>query len=91
MALASLDRRNLPRETTRRRKHELSSRSLRSGENAAEEIVFAGGEATDPQLCLWCGTRVLADKAVVPSLKEFEVWLVDLEVRAEASRLQRGR
>ena len=43
-----------------------------------EEIGTAGGEASDPQLCLWGSTRVSADKAVAPSLEEFESWLEGL-------------
>ena len=41
--------------------------------------MVAGGEATDPQLLLFeISTRVSADKAVAPSLKEFELWLEGL-------------
>ena len=91
MALASLDRRKLQRETAKRREHEWRDRQASCSEEAAKGIGFAGGEASDPQLCLWGRTRVSADKAVALTKKEFEAWLVDLEVRAEASRLQRGR
>ena len=59
--------------------------------NAAERLMVAGGEATDPQLSLWGPTGVSAHKAVALTKKEFEAWLVDLEVRAVASRLRRGR
>ncbi len=93
MGLASLDMRKLPRETAKRRQHERCSDSLRSTGGSEEEIGFAGGEATDPhQLVMWCSTRMSADKAVAPTLKEFEEWLEGLQVRVEeASRLRRDR
>ena len=50
------------------------------GTSAAGRIGTAGGEASDPQLCLWGSTRVSADKAVAPSLEEFKLWLTGLEV-----------
>ena len=74
-----------------RREHERGSHQDDLRGNAAGRIGFAGGEASDPQLCLWGSTRVSADKAVALTKKEFEAWLVDLEVRAEASRLRRDR
>ncbi len=51
--------------------HERRDRqSDRASAEAAEEIGSAGGEASDPQLCLWGSTRVSADKAVAPYLGE---------------------
>ena len=42
----------------------------RRSASAAEGISTGRGEATDPQLCLWGSTRVLADKAVAPYMGE---------------------
>ena len=39
-------------------------RSDTASEATEEGLSTAGGEASDPQLCLWGSTRVSADKAV---------------------------
>ena len=48
-----------------RREHERRDWQSDQGSKATEEVKsLAGGEASDPQLCLWGSTRVSADKAV---------------------------
>jgi len=47
------------------RQHERGNHRDDQGSEATEEVSrSAGGEASDPQLCLWGFTRVSADKAV---------------------------
>ena len=66
----------------------LQTNEARTSEEVKSSV---GGEASDPQLCLWGFTRVSADKAVAPTLKEFESWLEGLVVAVGASQLLSDR
>jgi len=69
--------------------HERTDFEASDPRTAAGQVeMFAGGETTDPRTRLT--DSVSADQGVTTK-EEFEGWLEDLEARAEASRLHRGR